>query len=354
MVKGKVSISKIVRDAGTQIRTAMSDRAIADYRAMIESGVDLDPVKLMFDGTQFYPFDGHHRIEAYERAGHTEVMAEVYDGTLEDAQVAACGENRKHGIRRSRKDVENAIKKLLELRPDWSDRQIAEHVGVHHQTVGKYRTSGGPVSTGEIIQLGNKRIGKDGKARPTSPTVKPKSGKKNGKKFTLTCPDCDGTEIAEDEEGKYCAKCKCPASAFVKVTEKEPPAESAAEPSTEPAGEAEPEVLKDAFGNIWTEGGVAAVRESDIIRQHINTLNGLKRNWNDLAKAGSRLANRMSRDSFGANIDYAKSVLKRARPYCVCPTCHGDGCKLCKGDGWITEEQYAYVEPSKKYSSQSA
>lgn len=54
-----------------------------------------------------------------------------------------------------------------------SDRQIAEHVGVDHVTVAKYRRVIDE-STGENHQLPSPRTGKDGKKRKLPDSVPPK------------------------------------------------------------------------------------------------------------------------------------------------------------------------------------
>jgi hypothetical protein len=76
--------------------------------------------------------------------------------------------------RRVKRDL---TEKVLKLRPEQSDRKIAETVGVHHKTVAEGRTK--LESTGEIPQF-NKTVGKDGKSRPTKkPNPRPEPTRSN-------------------------------------------------------------------------------------------------------------------------------------------------------------------------------
>jgi len=69
------------------------------------------------------------------------IDAELHQGTLSDAQWHSFSVNKSHGLRRSNEDKARVVQAAL-LHPHHhgkSDAAIAEHVGVHRDTVLKYR-----------------------------------------------------------------------------------------------------------------------------------------------------------------------------------------------------------------------
>lgn len=162
-----LKIAKIRRDGGTQPREGMSEDVVSDYTHALNAGEQLPAVEICFDGESYWLWDGFHRIEAHSRCGITEIVAMVRNGTLDDARWLSYSANKKHGLRRSASDKRRAIEAALR-HPNgvtMSDRQISEHVGVDHKTVGDVRRS--MQSTGEIPQL-DERTGRDGKTRNTA------------------------------------------------------------------------------------------------------------------------------------------------------------------------------------------
>ncbi|GMV42222.1 MAG: hypothetical protein AMXMBFR64_39380 [Myxococcales bacterium] len=136
-------LDEIRVDNDVQIRAEGTDEGyVEDYRAEMERGVRLPPVKVCLDGDGMYwLFSGFHRVQAATRAGLTTVEATVQPGGKREAILAAVGENATHGKRRTRADVQRAIEMLL-LDTEWgtwSDRQIADKVQVDHKTVGAHR-----------------------------------------------------------------------------------------------------------------------------------------------------------------------------------------------------------------------
>ena len=64
------------------------------------------------------------------------------------------------GLRRTHEDKRRAVRSMLERHPDWSDRRIAEHVGVDHKTVGSVRAE----TSAEVPQM---RVERTPRANPT-------------------------------------------------------------------------------------------------------------------------------------------------------------------------------------------
>jgi len=100
--------------------------------------VDFPPISVMYDGEEYWLYDGFHRLRAAEKVGRSEIEADVEQGTKEDAQWASLAANKQHGLRRSQADKERAITRALKgWYEEKSQREIARHVGVSNSTVSR-------------------------------------------------------------------------------------------------------------------------------------------------------------------------------------------------------------------------
>ncbi len=161
----RVPLVDLCRDGGTQVRESMNATTVQNYVDALEEGAEFPPVVAFYDGEVCWLADGFHRVIAHEKAGLVDVLAEVRDGTREDAVIFAAGANRKHGLPMSAGDRRQAVMAILKTKSGagMSARDIADRVGVSHNTVIKIRES---MSTGQTDQLPERTVGKDGKSRP--------------------------------------------------------------------------------------------------------------------------------------------------------------------------------------------
>jgi hypothetical protein len=137
----RMPISRIRVDGGTQLRAACSEATIAEYAEALKAGVAFPPIIAFYDDIEFWLADGFHRHAAYLAAGLTEIAVDVRHGDRRAALLFAAGANADHGLRRTQEDKRNAVLTLLhdpEWR-QWSDRTIADRVGVSHPTVARIR-----------------------------------------------------------------------------------------------------------------------------------------------------------------------------------------------------------------------
>jgi len=151
----QLEIEKIRRDGGTQPRSQLLIEVTEDYVEQMRAGVDFPAVTVFFDGNEYWLADGFHRVEAWSQARPGEpIEAEVIQGTQSDAQWYSFGVNKSHGLRRSNEDKIRSVRAALEHRNSrgLSDRAIAEHIGVSHPTVAKYRTEINRRATGKVFQ----------------------------------------------------------------------------------------------------------------------------------------------------------------------------------------------------------
>jgi ParB-like chromosome segregation protein Spo0J len=111
--------------------------------------------------------DGLHRLEAARLLGHPTIVAKLFDGSEDEAYVAAIKCNVEHGLPLTLAERKDGANHILRVHPSWSDRRIASICGLSPATLGtlraRIRTDSGlnPQDT-----AGERRIGRDGRSRP--------------------------------------------------------------------------------------------------------------------------------------------------------------------------------------------
>lgn len=284
-----LKLDEVRIDGGTQARAEIDTDVVAEYAALLKSGKSMPPVDTFFDGSHYWLAEGFHRWHGHKQAGLLLISSEVRQGTVRDAILFAVGANQGHGLRRSHKDKRKAVKILLDD-PEWvnfSDRKIAELVGVHHDFVGTVRAQVAVDDTTLAAQTKDQpRIGKDGKrqsARKKPGTKKPPRKISGGTTF-------DVGEI-----------------------------EAASEPL------ADFQAPYDAILNHLKQ-----------IRQQFNQLAEDPRHGVYLVEKRTRIQKA---------IDEVRDPLAMARPERLCGECEGNGCHKCRQTGWWTK---AFVQSFKK------
>lgn len=70
-----------------QPKENLIEETVQEYLAILQRGETVSPVRVRFDGKDYFLEDGFHRLEATRRAGLTKVKAVVIPGTLEDMEA---------------------------------------------------------------------------------------------------------------------------------------------------------------------------------------------------------------------------------------------------------------------------
>ena len=136
-----LAIVQIIRDQRAQQREELDSEVVAEYSTIFLAGEKLPPVKVKFDGTNYWLYDGFHTIRAAEQAGQTEIEAQITPGNLRDAILESVGVNADHGLRRTRETKRRSVMTLLRD-PEWgqwSDREIARKCKVSNTLVSNLR-----------------------------------------------------------------------------------------------------------------------------------------------------------------------------------------------------------------------
>lgn len=125
-----IALSKINLDAPTQLRALGEDmthvKDLAYSYADTGTFTELPWVALIKETGEYVPIDGFHRLNAIDwLTKQNEIPVEVdlenvairYSEfeTMADAIIAAAGVNANHGLKRKKGDIQNTIRKLLEV-----------------------------------------------------------------------------------------------------------------------------------------------------------------------------------------------------------------------------------------------
>lgn len=125
---------KLIKIEGTQSRAALNNEVMNEYAEAMRCGAKFPPVKLFFDGSDYWLADGFHRYFASKAAEIDTINADIENGSKDDAILYSIGSNFTHGLRRTNADKRYAASMLLNhpIWSDWSDRAIASEAGVSH------------------------------------------------------------------------------------------------------------------------------------------------------------------------------------------------------------------------------
>jgi len=293
---------------GLQSRASLDQDYINELAELISGGVELPPIVVFRDDTEestCHLADGFHRLHAHFSAKKLTIKVKYIKGTRDDAMWHAAGANKAHGLRRTNADKRKAVAMAIRTKPNLSDAAIAEHVGVHRNTVLEIRhelehqdwleKSNQPAQNVQVqkkqpaqnVQVERKRIGVDGKERKIQPVSA--KGEERGHK------------PVEDKLGN---------------------------------------VIPDHITGLFDRGG--EVR--DIIRMIDEVMLRLKKADDDAlyAECDVQMIKNM--------LDQICSMLKATIPYALCPWCKGvmhiqRSCKGCNRRGLIGKFRYDATVP---------
>lgn len=128
-------------------------------RRLAESGAVLPPIVVHLPSRKV--IDGMHRLRAAMLRGETDIQVRFFQGSESDVFLLAVAANIRHGLPLSQNDRMAAAGKIFISHPEWSDRMIADVVGLSGKRVADLRRS----IADRTLQPAM-RIGRDGRARP--------------------------------------------------------------------------------------------------------------------------------------------------------------------------------------------
>ena len=131
-------INKIICDERCQPRAVLNPEAVQEYAEIYKEGGELPALEVVDVDGDLVLIDGFHRLAGARQADHGFIrVVVVEEADIGRAAWLAAAANQKCGVRRSNLDKRQAVTLALQsdVGQEQSLRVIAEHVGVHHQTV---------------------------------------------------------------------------------------------------------------------------------------------------------------------------------------------------------------------------
>jgi hypothetical protein len=137
-----LKFSQIRIDGGTQMRVSINQDKVAEYAEKMREEEKFPPIKVTFDGTVYWLYNGFHRYFAAQAAGATTIEVEYKPGTMEDAQDLALSANHDNGLPRTNEDKRKSVETALEMErhAKKSDNEIAKLCKVSRSFVGSIRS----------------------------------------------------------------------------------------------------------------------------------------------------------------------------------------------------------------------
>ena len=354
----KVMLDSIEYEPQNQARVQLNNDTVAEYADAMARKEKLPPIVCYHDGSTYWLADGFHRYHAARKRGEKWIDAQVIKGSRDDARWHAAGANTQHGLNRTTADKQKAVRLALELRPNLSDRKIAEHCGVDHKTVAIQRAK----SSGEIPQMDSPRAVRlalelrpslsdraiaqhCGVAVMTVGAVRRgESGVQNGHLPAQHRVGLDGKTYPARRPEPRAQATESPAEPSDPWEDSEGEDEPAAAPVRAAAAPAKPARV-DGKGRVIPANIAEAFLDQ---RADVNE-------WlADFRAISERLLAQRKRRGYAsiawpeieaALLRVANAVRAEALPYAVCPYCSGDGCDACKGNGWLPRAGWQCVAP---------
>ncbi|MBV8381586.1 MAG: ParB-like nuclease domain-containing protein [Planctomycetaceae bacterium] len=153
----ELPLDDLVLDPNLNLRDRLDDFTVERYA---EAWERIPPVTVFEMDGRWLLADGFHRHAAAVMLGRPVLPAEVRQGTFSEALDFVAGVNLFHGLPLTRVERRRAVDIKLRLHHDWSDRRLAEELGVSRELVAKTRRS--LIENGQVPNNPG-RIGADGK-----------------------------------------------------------------------------------------------------------------------------------------------------------------------------------------------
>lgn len=181
--------------AGIQARVSFNQETADEYTEKLKQALaeqqpnPFPPGKAVRapDG-KIFPYDGLHRLDAHKR-NKVDMEFELYE-TPEGweasryAQFLAFGANAEHGLKRTNKDKQFAVKTAIQLFPEASNMDVARMTNVSEKMVRDWRPAKASASAvrtvtrkGKTVKMDTSRIGTKGGKKAKASAASKKGGK---------------------------------------------------------------------------------------------------------------------------------------------------------------------------------
>jgi len=296
---------------------------------------------------------GFHRRAAYGAADRTHMPVEVVDGD-KAAAVLDAAENQDNSLKRTNEDKRRAVRLVLAAAADWSDNQIADHIGVSQNFVSEVRVAVAAESSGLTSDVNPEGSEGSGLVTATNPEGSEPEKKNKGNRARRTKVDhakaaaklllADHTRTDDDVAKELKCKPKVVGIARKALVAKgripEPPRAQKSNPGSA-TKTAEPQREQaDTPKQADTDPGLEFVKEVERLCRDMDQI---------AARAKSLKASPYSHtvhiDSAVSQVEAARKTLWQGRPSEPCPYCRAagepqPGCKACRGLNRVKKTTY--------------
>ena len=293
----QITLDKIRINGGTQQRP-IDDHIVDSYMVLMQE-IEFPPIDVMFDGKDYWLWNGFHRYHAARKLGKAEIAASTLKGTNQDAVWMSFSANKAHGLPRQKGVVEDIIKKILRDKV-WAKKtltEIARHVGITQQYVSKIKdklaTMGSRCKKGDTPQ----DVESYGTTSCTIEREKKVVVTRNGKQFKQV-----------SQENQYDKKAQ----------------------------------IEDDAGNVLPDKQASIFVKRQVIKEQIGKLDEIRNFVKHKMEERDPVFALLHWQRFDTDSKNLRSVLKSACPHALCPYCGGDtkDCKPCGGLGLVNETTY--------------
>jgi len=358
-VSRQLLVESIRIDGQTQSRERINEETVKEYAEAMQAppgsrpSPAWPPVTVFFDGAEYWMADGFHRLLAMKQIGKKNIVADVEEGTREDAAWAACAANKTHGLRRTNADKRKTVAMALKLHPERSNRAVADHCGVSDMLVGSVRremqtacASGGPAA----------RVGRDGRKYPIAreeERAAPENGQ-GGKVFACeqvqtacTCEDAgEGVQACESPHAGKGRKIPPPP----RPDERRPTAGERRKPGHVPVSPPSPPEPKprrpvDGVGRAVPEHLLELWNRGQEVKDMLTALSRIRVAIRKAQDTKDPLFSSVPCSAILAHLDQAYGGVQMAKPYAVCGFCQGQGCRACRQTGLLSKVYWDTTVP---------
>lgn len=310
----EIAVDAIRTDGGTQQRPIIH-AVVQHYKELRQDGVGLPAIEVVSDGTDYWLWDGYHRLAAAKELKKATIQAHVTQGTQRDAVWLSYSANRAHGMPRPSGTAKRIIEQIL-CDPEWSQTalsKIAEHVGVSRQYVQQAkndfisRTEGGnDDEEGEKNHTGDVENAEKGASTCTLRQV-----------GIVQIPVRACTVKVQSRTGKI-------------YEQQSQEKQAGSDAPVDADGVAIPEHLRPVF----------AAREQ--FQEFVQAVSVLKGQVRRAITANPQAFSQFNENAFRSATENIHSLLSLSGPFIVCSYCGGvesAKCRACKGSGFLNKAQ---------------
>lgn len=293
-----IKLDDLILDAGTQVRAIISEATVDEYAEAYKDKSKFPPIDVFADGNRYLLADGFHRVHAATRAGLKSMEAEIHSGTRADCIRFALGTNVRHGLRRSNQDKHRAVEIALREFPKLSNRAIAELCSVDESLAREIRPK-------QEIRCGNPAPEKQ-ETTCGIPAPEIRIGR-DGKEYTIPPPP--------------------------QVIPPPPLAKAATKKEKDPE-------VRDKTDWVIPVSRLPLWNRSQEVQDMLTTISKIKCLLEKAEESKDVLYAEVQFGTAVPLLEQVYSLVKRALPYAVCPTCQGrasEQCVFCKGRGIISD-----------------